>query len=420
MPGDDELAGHPAVVRVARAGQRLRRFDAEHPWFLDVAVVALVYLLAGAPDLIHGRPPDAATFLAMPPRPEVIALQAGLVLPLLWRRRAPTATFYVVATVFVVQGMLGVGLRADIALLIAVYNLALREGLRRLAWAAAALVGAVGLVVARIAPLTVLVDALFLALSAVTAAATLAVAVRLRRAQLESLKVRAAELEAERDQRSRLAAATERTRIAREMHDILGHNLSVMITLADGGASASTVEAARGTQALHLIGDVGRRTLGDLRRVLDILRGPDEGADRAPQPDIAAIGPLCEQIRAAGPAVTYRTTGDLDTLDPGLQLATYRIAQEALTNSLRHAGSSTRIELALELDPGGLRIAVRDSGPAGPHPPPTTPHNGQGLIGIRERVAAYHGTATAGPDPRGGWIVTATLRPAALPTGDRG
>jgi signal transduction histidine kinase len=264
----DELLAHPVVGRVSGLGKRLRRLDAQHRWLLDVGGVVVVYLLAGVPDLIGQESLSTAA------APELILLQAGLVIPLLWRRRSPTITFYAIVTVFVVQWLLGEGLRADVALLIAVYNLALRERPTRLAWAGLTAVGAVMLVVVRVRAQVAIGDAFFVGLSLVTAAAALAVAARLRRAQLDSLRLRAAQLEVERDQRSRLAAVSERTRIAREMHDILGHNLSVIITLADGGARASTLDARRGTEALQLIGDVGRRACTRNGRTPMTIGGP--------------------------------------------------------------------------------------------------------------------------------------------------
>jgi signal transduction histidine kinase len=202
------------------------------------------------------------------------------------------------------------------------------------------------------------------------------------------------------------------------MHDIVGHNLSIMITLADGGGYAATVHPERGTEALRLIGDTGRRALGELRRVLGALREHGDAPDWNPQPDVAAIDPLCDHLRAAGPEVTLRTAGDMHALDQGLQLTAYRIVQEAFTNSLRYAGSRTRIDLTLAVDGDELRILVHDTGPPGDLPaPPPGPYPGQGLIGMRERAAIYHGTAAAGPDPRGGWTVRATLRLSAPPTG---
>ena len=217
------------------------------------------------------------------------------------------------------------------------------------------------------------------------------------------------QLEIERDQRSRLAAATERARVAREMHDILGHSLSVIITLADGGAYASDTAPERGKEALRLIGDAGRSSLAELRRMLGILREQADEPTLAPQPGIADLEPLCRQIRAAGPRVEYRSTGELDALDVGVQLAAYRIVQEALTNSLKHAGPHTRIGLTLQVDGTRLRITVRDSGPpAGERPAPPA-GEGHGVVGMRERAALYGGTVTAGPSPGGGWSVTAEL-----------
>ncbi|WP_051367069.1 sensor histidine kinase [Hamadaea tsunoensis] len=411
MSIEDEFAGHPAVSRVVRIGQRLRRLDTDHPWLLDAGVVVFVVLAFCLPQLFgHERRGEHEPVFWSAPAPLQIALQAGLVLPLLWRRRYPTVTFYVIAATFIVQWSLGIALRADIALLIAGYNMVLHARPNRLTWAGLTAIGAMTLVAVRVSGTVALGDAMFLALSTLTAAAALGIAVRLRRAQLQTLRERAAQLELERDQRSRLAAVTERNRIAREMHDVLGHNLSVIISLADGGAAASTVRPQRGTQALDLIGDVGRRALGDLRRVLGILRDDDDAAERAPQPGIAAIATLCDQTRAAGPQIHYRTEGVLESLDPGVQLAAYRIVQEALTNSLRYAGPRTRIDLALRVDERTLTIDVHDTGvPDRPQPGPGEPHAGQGLIGMRERAAVYRGTVDARPDPRGGWTVAAVL-----------
>ncbi|GAA4256636.1 sensor histidine kinase [Dactylosporangium darangshiense] len=411
MTFEDEFASHPVVSRVVRIGQRLRGLDAEYPWLLDVCVVVFVILAFCVPELFgHRRREEHPDLFWTAPVALRIVLQAGLVLPLLWRRRSPTITFYLIAAVFIVQWSLGIFLRADVALLIAGYNMVLHAHPNRIAWAGLTAIGAMTLVAVRVSSAFALGDAMFLALSTITAAAALGIAVRLRRAQLHTLRERAAQLELERDQRSRLAAATERNRIAREMHDVVGHNLSVIISLADGGAAASAVQAQRGIQALTLIGEVGRRALGDLRRVLGMLRDDGEAAERAPQPDIAALATLCDQTRAAGPQIRYSTEGVLDTIDPGVQLAAYRIVQEAFTNSLRYAGPHTVIHLALTADERTMTINVHDTGaPDRPYPPSAAPHDGQGLIGMRERAAIYNGTVDARPDPHGGWTVTAVL-----------
>jgi len=413
----DDLAEHPFVARLGRIGQHLRHGDAAHRWLLDLGVVVMVYLLFGIADLIHRAPPEALVTFTPVPVATVVFLQVGLILPLFWRRRFPTITFYVIVAIFALQWSLGVVLRADAALLVAVYSVVLHGTLSRLPWTALTAVAATTLVAIRVSTAVSVWDALFFLLSAVTAAAALGFAVKLRRAQLATLRERAAQLEIERDQRSRLAAVTERTRVAREMHDILGHNLSVIITLADGGAYAAPLTPERGIEALRLIGDTGRRALADLRRVLGVLREHNDAPEWNPQPDIAAIGPLCDQIQAAGPRVSYRTSGDVETLDRGLQLTAYRVVQEAFTNSLRHAGPHTRIHLTLTVADDRLCIVVHDTGPVGGLGTPARESRaGQGLIGMRERVAIYNGTTTAGPNLRGGWTVHATLDVAGLRT----
>ena len=404
------LVGHPVVARLLGVGRRLRQWDAEHRWGLDTAVVLVIFLMFGAPDLHHHLdPPDGPIVLSRLPVAQMLLLQVALILPLWWRRRAPLATFYTVLAVFVAEWASGVILRADVALLVAVYSLVLHGRLRRLVWAVPGLAVAVVLVVVRLSGIVSVWDVLFFVASVGTAAVALGFAIRLRRAQLAALRERAVQLEIERDQRSRLAAANERARVAREMHDILGHSLSVIITLADGGAYAADAAPERGKEALRLIGDAGRSSLAELRRMLGVLREQSDEPSLTPQPGIADLDPLCRQIRAAGPQVEYRSTGAVETLDVGVQLAAYRIVQEALTNTLKHAGPHTRIQLGLLVDGPRLRITVRDTGPpAGERPVPPA-GEGHGVVGMRERAALYGGTVTAGPLPGGGWSVTAEL-----------
>ncbi|MEU4300652.1 sensor histidine kinase [Kitasatospora aureofaciens] len=422
----DALSGHPLFARLARLGQRLREADRAHPWVLDAAVVAVVFLMFCLPDLFppHGEdgPHEHRLALVRPPLPATLALQAGLVLPLLWRRRRPTEAFAAIMAVFVLQWSLGIGLRADAALLVALYSLALHGRLRHLAWSCAVMVGAMGLVAVEVSGGGLPVgDALFFLVSAATAGVALGIAVRIRRAQLAGLRERAARLEIERDQRSRLATATERTRVAREMHDIIGHNLSVIVTLADGGAYAALASPERGREALQLIGETSRQALGELRRMLGVLHDQaDRGAEFNPQPGIADLDGLCARIRAAGPQVVYTVGGDLDQLDRGVQLMAYRIVQEALTNTLKHAGPETRAHVTLTADATRVRVRVRDSGPPGGARPPVRPDGeGHGLAGMRERAAVYGGTVTAGPGPGAGWTVEAVLDLTPDPTGGR-
>jgi signal transduction histidine kinase len=336
-------------------------------------------------------------------------LQAALVLPLWWRRRAPLAAFCAVLAAFVAEWAAGVFLRADVALLVAIYSLVLHGRLRRLLWAVPGLSVAVVLVVVRLSGVVAVWDVLFFVASVGTAAVALGFAIRIRRAQLAALRERAVQLEIERDHRSRLAAATERARVAREMHDILGHSLSVIITLADGGGYAAEAEPERSKEAMRLIGDTGRASLAELRAMLGVLREQSDGPDLSPQPGVADLDLLCGQIRAAGPELEYQSAGALDDLHLGVQLAAYRIVQEALTNALKHAGPHTRIHLALRVEGARLRITVRDTGPPDGDRPLPSAGEGHGVVGMRERAALYAGMVTAGPAAGGGWTVTADL-----------
>ncbi|MEZ0088923.1 sensor histidine kinase [Streptacidiphilus sp. EB129] len=416
---EDPIWGHPLVARLLRISRRLRQADRDRPWLLDASVVVGVYLVFGLPDFLHGdgRLAELVRHSGLPVA-ALLALQLGLVLPLLWRRRAPTVVFGAVAAVFVVQWALNVWLRADIALYLALYSVARHGRLRRLPWAGAATAAALLLVVARVSVVVSSLVALFFLYAAATAAAALGLAFRIGVAYLEALRERAARLEVERDQRSRLAAAAERTRVAREMHDIIGHNLSVIIGLADGGAYAVDVAPQRSKEALQLIAGTGRQALGELRRMLGVLREERTGGtpELSPQPGVPDLDALCARVRAAGPEVTYRSVGDVESLDPGLQLTVYRIAQEALTNTLKHAGTDTRAQLTLSVEDGEIRIRVEDSGRADGRTvragDGAAEGAGQGIAGMRERAALYGGWVTAGHRPGGGWIVEAGLVPA--------
>ncbi len=420
LPWAAPLPAHPLVTQLTRLGQRVRQADRRNPWILDLAIVVALFLMFCLPDLLphhEDRGPEELllTFSHLPAA-GTVTLQAGLLLPLLWRRRAPSAALAVTAVAFLAQWSLGVFLRADVALLVALYSVTLHGRLRRLPWACAAGIALLIPVAARVSGVVSFWEALFFLLTAVTAAVALGLAVRIRRAQLASLRDRTARLERERDQRSRLAAATERVRVAREMHDIVGHNLSVIITLADGGAYAAELSPERSKQALQLVGDAGRQALGELRRMLGVLREKADAPELDPQPGIADLDALCARIRAAGPEVVYRSGGELDTLDRGVQLMAYRIVQEALTNTLNHAGPHTRIDVLVAAEGLELRIRVRDSGRgarATQLEPPA--EEGHGLAGMRERAALYGGTVAAGPTPDGGWTVQAILDLTPLP-----
>lgn len=411
----------PLVERFTTAARRVRQWNRAHPWILDIAVVAVLFLMFGIGDLVYpgkpvGPPEDPITFTHLNVA-GTLALQAGLLLPLLWRRRAPVVAFAVIAAFFVLQWSLGVFLRADIALLIALYCVALYGKLRQLPWVCAVGIGVMVPLALGVGDKMSVWEAMFFLLSVDTAAVALGLVVRIRQAQLAGLRERAARLEIEREQRIELAAATERTRMAREMHDIIGHSLSVIITLADAGAYASEVTPERGTEALRLVGEAGRQALGELRRMLGMLHDPANGIELSPQPGIAELETLFGGVRTAGTEVLYRTGGEVERLDRGVQLTVYRIVQEALTNTLKHAGPGSRAEVTLTVTASRLRVSVRDTGRFDTsirreH----APGEGHGLAGMRERAALYGGTVTAGPVPGGGWIVEAILDLTPLPS----
>ena len=421
---DEAIWGHPPVARLLRACRRLQQADRERPWLLDALLVVVVLLAFGLPDLLQhsAHQPRTDRVNGLPPVPAV-ALQLALALPLLWRRRYPVSVFAVVTAVFTAQWAWNVWLHTDVTLFLALYSVVRHGPLRRLPWVGAVTAAALLLPAARVSVVVSPLVALFFLFSAGTAAAALGLAVRIGTAYLGALRERTARLEVERDQRSRLAAAAERTRIAREMHDIIGHNLAVIIGLADGGSYAAELAPRRGKEALQLIAGTSRQALDELRRMLGVLREEQPGGapQFSPQPGVADLDALCARVRAAGPEVTYRTVGDLEALDRGHQLAVYRIVQEALTNTLKHAGADTRARLTVALDGPQVRIRVEDSG--SPHGATARADErgggragageGQGIAGMRERTALYGGWLSTARRPGGGWVVEAVLDPTA-------
>jgi signal transduction histidine kinase len=218
---------------------------------------------------------------------------------------------------------------------------------------------------------------------------------------------RAERLEVERDQQARLAAAAERARIAREMHDVIAHSLAVVIALVDGASAKLRRDPEQAREALDSVSGISRQALDDTRRLLSVLRTEEGEADRAPQPGITEIAPLVGQVASTGIAATLTVEGEAVPLASGPELAAYRIVQEAITNSLKHAEGATAIAIRITWSPRQLDISVTDDGRC-----PRTrsaAERGFGLEGMRERAALYGGSAEAGPAPAGGWTVQAVL-----------
>jgi signal transduction histidine kinase len=379
---------------------RLAAWSAQRPWAVDALIVAAIVGLGSL------RAPDDLKDLTS------WSFTLALALPLLWRRRHPEAVFCVIGAVALVQVALDVVAFGDSALLVALYTIAAARPLRTTVIAAAALEVGIGLAVARWTSEHDALDAVVALTGLSTAAAVLGVNVRHRRALLESLEERAARLEAERDQQALLAAAAERSRIAREMHDIVAHNLSVMIALADGATYAIQETPDQAEVATRNASRIGREALTEMRRLLGVLREDQPVGERAPQPGLAQLDALIEQIRAAGVPTTITVAGaPPGHVSTGLQLAAYRIVQEALTNALKHGGDGAQVSVGLRWSGPRLHVDVSNTG--APVTAPADP--GGGLRGMRERAAVYDGSVDAGPLPAGGWSVVATLEQAADP-----
>ena len=331
------------------------------------------------------------------------AFTVALAAPLVWRRRAPLPVFLAIAAIAFAQWFAGFALTADIALLVAIYTVAAHESRRRLALAAAILEIGIVLATVRWAESAELLVLVFLTGMA-TAASVLGVNVQTRRAYLAALEERAAQLEHQRDQQGRLAAAAERARIAREMHDIVAHNLSVMVALADGAGFMAGADPARSAGAMEQVSRTGRHALGEMRRLLGVLREGDS-AELAPQPGLADLDALLGQVRAAGLPVTLETSGRPVALGAGAGLTVYRLVQEALTNTLKHAGAEACATVRLRYEDDGIDVEVTDDGRGRAH----VTDSGQGLSGMRERAAVYGGAIDAGPRSGGGWRVHTRL-----------
>jgi signal transduction histidine kinase len=232
-----------------------------------------------------------------------------------------------------------------------------------------------------------------------------------RRAYLAELHDRADRLERERDQQGALAAAAERTRIAREMHDVVAHHLTVMVTLSEAAAAASASSPERAAEVMRRVSATGRRALADTRRLLGVLRqrpGDDLAAALAPVPDLTQLDALIEEVRSAGLETTLEVHGQAPDVPAGVQLTVYRLVQEALTNTLKHGGTAARATVRLRYLPGELQVDIDDDGAGATAPAPAGV--GGGLIGMQERIHAYGGDVRAGPRQPGGWNVSARLR----------
>jgi signal transduction histidine kinase len=336
-----------------------------------------------------------------------------LALPLVWRRRAPITVFLFIAAIAFAQWLANLQLAGDVTLLLALFTVADDRPHRAAIGAAVILESGAVLATLRWSTSNTALRTFAFLSGVVVAALVSGIYFRARRAHVASLVERAERLELERDQQARLAAAAERSRIAREMHDVIAHSLAVVIALVDGASAKLRRDPDQAREALKTVSDLGRQALDDTRRLLSVLRTEDGGADRTPQPGIEEIAHLIDQVASTGIAATLTVEGEAISLAPGPALTAYRIVQEAITNVVKHAHGASAIGVTLSWSPRELEILVIDDGR---HVPIRTPNDGGfGLTGMRERASLYGGTVAAGPGLDEGWIVH-----AALPTAERG
>jgi signal transduction histidine kinase len=254
-----------------------------------------------------------------------------------------------------------------------------------------------------------LVDAAFASLG-LAGAWVLGDRARVQRALAAELSDRAVRLEREREGEARRAVASERARIARELHDVVAHHVSMMVVQAEAGPLAVERDPARAAGAFEAIAATGRQALVEMRRLLGVLRGDGQAPSLAPQPGLDQVPSLVEQVGRAGLEVELVVEGEKAPLPAGVELSAYRIVQEALTNAVRHAGPG-RARVLVRYGERDLELTVRDEGGGGGAAPAGGPpsRSGQGLVGMRERVSLFGGELHAGPGPDGGFTVAARL-----------
>jgi signal transduction histidine kinase len=229
-------------------------------------------------------------------------------------------------------------------------------------------------------------------------------AIGTRTQQAEQLRERTAQLEREREEQARAAVAEERARIARELHDVVGHSVSVMTVQASAVRRLLHPDQEKEREALRVVEETGRQAMAEMRRMVGVLRRPEEAPALAPQPSLEHLDKLVEQVREAGLPVALHVEGEPKPLAPGIDLTAYRLVQEGLTNALKHAHAS-RADVTVRYLDGDVHLVVSDNGRGAAN----GTGGGHGLVGMRERVSVYGGELDVGPGPNGGYVLHARL-----------
>jgi signal transduction histidine kinase len=387
-------------ARLASAGAPLARLG---DWLIPLGLGVF-----GLYETLGKAPPERGAKLLQTLGVLVVAV------PLLWRRRAPLAVLAAVVVGFAVawpaeRSTGGVTFAAVFGLLIAVFSVgayAQRARAVPVVAVAAAMVAAMLAADVRagyLRPADAAGSLVFFAVGFYAGEL-----VRVRHLRALALEERATALERERDERARAAVAEERTRMARELHDVLAHTLSTMVLQAGASRQVLRSDPATVEELLLSIERTGREALGEVRRLLGLLRASDDPSGLLAQPTLASVHGLIQEAAKAGLPVDLRVEGEPVALSPGLDLAAYRIVQEALTNALKHAGAA-RAEVVIRYGDHDLELAITDDGASARARPADGRPAGHGLLGVQERVALYGGSMTAGPQAGGGYALRARL-----------
>lgn len=401
---DARTAAATYLATMQRAIAIPRSTFARMRWNQDYADVGLALVLTGAALFAGVRDNIRLDFLSV----SLLVLQT---LPLAWRRRNPMRILYIVGIAITLYSLLGYrDSLGGAGVFVAFYTVAANEPRRRASIAAAITAGGIFVSFAAYAAIDSMsgwTTNLTMTYFSFGMAWLIGDNLRVRRAYTRELEERAIRLEREQEEQAALAVAQERSRIARELHDVVAHHVSVMIVQAAAARRVAEKDPAAAQEALASVENAGRMALAEMRRMLEVLRAQEGGV--GPQPGLGELERLIAQVRDAGLPVELINTGDPCCLPDGMDLAAYRIVQEALTNTVKHGGKATA-RVTLHHTPEALEIEVVDNGRGAAAPLLAgAAGGGHGLIGMRERVGMFGGELQTGPILPGGYRVWARL-----------
>ena len=375
---------------------------------LDALIAAATLTLALVSRL--AIPPDIAAAFSR----EFDGLQLFLIIlmtvPLVLRRVYPTPVFFVILAAWVVErGLNYPETLAWTGLVIVFYTigaeLSRRSSLRIGGITALFILGGTGIGVATLET----ISGVSLVTTMIITVTPLLVGreIREQRRRVDDMRERVERAERDREEKAYRAVADERTRIARELHDVVAHQMTVMTLQADGARRIADGSDPRVVQALETISDTGHSALSEMRRMVGLLRAPEEASETEPLPRLAEVEQLVEKVRAAGVPVDLEVEGEVRRLADGTELSAYRIVQESLTNSVRHGGPDVTATVAIEYKEDHLNLLILDDGRGASAE--SSDEVGHGIVGMRERITVLGGEFSAGPRTGGGYQVHAII-----------